>query len=209
MDENDEANLTATMLAVMIPGCLVYLSKDAIKGISAGKWIMGIMIRDADNSNEVPSIGRLLVRNFFIIIWPIEFIVLAASQEKKRLGDKAARTIVVNNPNKTTKLPRVLVLTGVGVAFFTLTFLFAGAAMKNSEAYKVALKNIEQSEEILAETGGIVGYGMMPSGSVSISNGHGEARLEIKVLGNKRDLNVHVYLTKVPDGEWQLIEMDH
>ena len=86
--------------------------------------------------------------------------------------------------------------------------MFVGSAMKNSDAYKVAITEIEKNEEILSETGGITGYGMMPTGNVSISNGNGQAQLEIKVLGNEKDLNVGVYLTKEPNGEWKLIELN-
>jgi uncharacterized RDD family membrane protein YckC len=208
MDENNLNNLTTKMLPTMIIGLVLYFAKDSIKGISPGKWIMGIMVRNENNPAEVPSFGRLLIRNLFLIIWPIEFIVLASSQEKKRLGDKTAKAIVVKNPNKPTKLPRVLALVGVGIAFFTFTFLFAGSAMKNSDAYKVAISEIEQNAEIISETGGIIGYGMMPTGNVSISNGNGQTQLEIKVLGNEKDLNIVVYLTKEPNGEWKLIELN-
>jgi uncharacterized RDD family membrane protein YckC len=208
MDENSLNNLITKVLPTMIIGLVLYFVKDSIKGISPGKWIMGIMVRNENNPAEVPSFGRLLIRNLFLIIWPIEFIVLASSQEKKRLGDKTAKAIVVKNPNKPTKLPRVLALVGVGIAFFTFTFLFAGSAMKNSDAYKVAISEIEQNAEIISETGGIIGYGMMPTGNVSISNGNGQAQLEIKVLGNEKDLNIVVYLTKEPNGEWKLIELN-
>jgi uncharacterized RDD family membrane protein YckC len=208
MDENSLNNLITKVLPTIIIGLVLYFVKDSIKGISPGKWIMGIMVRNENNPAEVPSFGRLLIRNLFLIIWPIEFIVLASSQEKKRLGDKTAKAIVVKNPNKPTKLPRVLALVGVGIAFFTFTFLFAGSAMKNSDAYKVAISEIEQNAEIISETGGIIGYGMMPTGNVSISNGNGQAQLEIKVLGNEKDLNIGVYLTKEPNGEWKLIELN-
>ncbi len=196
------------MLVVMLPGFLLYFAKDSIQGISVGKWTMGIMVRDQKNPSEIPSFGRLLVRNLFVIIWPVEFIALATNQDKKRLGDKVAKTIVVKNLNKPTKLPRVLTLAGVGIAFFTFTFLFAGAAMKNSDAYKVAINEIERNQEILTETGGIKGYGMMPTGNVNISNGNGQARLEIKVLGNEKNISVNVHLTKEPNGAWKLIELN-
>jgi uncharacterized RDD family membrane protein YckC len=208
IDENNFRNIATKMLPTMIFGFLLYFAKDSIKGISVGKWIMGIMVRDENNPTLIPSFGRLFIRNLFIIIWPIEFIVLALNEEKKRLGDKTAKTIVVKNPNKPIKLPRILVLAGIGISFFTFTFLFAGSAMKNSVAYKVAIMEIEQNDEILSETGGIKGYGMMPTGNVSISNGNGQARLEIKILGNEKDLNVGVYLTKEPNGEWELIELN-
>ncbi|WP_428740447.1 RDD family protein [Tenacibaculum sp.] len=208
MDENNFSNLTSKMLPTMLIGFLIYFAKDSIKGISPGKWVMGIMVRDENNPYKVPSIGKLFIRNLFLIIWPIEFIVLASSQEKKRLGDKTANAIVVKNPNKPTKLPRVLALVGIGIAFFAFTFLFAGSAMKNSDAYKVAISEIEQNEEIISEIGGIKDYGMMPTGSVNISNGYGEAQLSIKVIGNEKDLNIGVYLTKESNGEWKLIELN-
>ncbi|MDO5637538.1 MAG: RDD family protein [Myroides sp.] len=207
MDGNNPSKRMTTMLVVMIPGFILYFAKDSLKGISAGKWIMGIMVRDEINQNEIPSFGRLFLRNLFILIWPIEFIVLATNDQKKRLGDKVAKTVVVKNPNKPTKLPRILALIGVGVAFFMFVFLFVGSAIKNSDAYKVATKEIEQNKEIINETGGIKGYGMMPTGNISISNGQGQAQLEIKVLGNTKDLNVSVYLEKEPNGQWKLIEM--
>lgn len=207
MDENNPSKMMMTMLFVMIPGFILYFAKDSLKGISVGKWIMGIMVRDDNNPNEIPSFGRLFLRNLFIIIWPVEFIVLATNDQKKRLGDNVAKTVVVKNPNKPSKLPRILALIGVGVTFFVFIFLFAGSALKNSDAYKVATKEIEQNKDIIAETGGIKGYGMMPTGNVSISNGQGQAQLEIKVLGNTKDINVSVYLEKEPYGEWKLIEM--
>lgn len=207
MDENNPSKMMTTMLIVMIPGFILYFAKDSLKGISAGKWIMGIMVRDENNQNQIPSFGRLFLRNLFIIIWPVEFIVLATNDQKKRLGDKVAKTVVVKNPNKPTKLSLILALIGVGATFFVFVFLFAGSAMKNSEAYKVATKEIEQNKDIIAETGGIKGYGMIPTGNVSISNGQGHAQLEIKVLGNTKDLNISVYLEKEPNGQWKLIEM--
>lgn len=207
MNEDFTEKMTTTMLVIMLAVFLLYFAKDSIKGISAGKWVMGIMVRDTNNPNEVPSFGRLLARNLFIIIWPVEFIVLAASHEKKRLGDKTVNTMVVENPKKPKKLPRILALVGVGIAFIAFTYFCVGTAMTNSDAYKVAVKEIEKNEEIISETGGIAGYGMMPTGSVNISNGYGEAQLEIKIIGNDKNMNVEVYLTKEPNGEWALIEM--
>ena len=192
----------------MLPGLFLYFAKDSIKGISVGKWIMGIMVRDANNSTIIPSFGRLLVRNLFIVIWPVEFLVLAFSQEKKRLGDKTAKTIVFKNPIKPTKLPRILALVTVGLAFSAFVLLFVGAAMKSSDAYKLAIKEIEKNPEIRTETGRIKGYGMMPGGSINITNGYGEAQMDIEVLGKETDLSVGVYLTKKPNGEWKLIEMN-
>jgi uncharacterized RDD family membrane protein YckC len=206
-DENNPNNMRAAILLLIVPVLLFYFAKDSFKGISIGRWIMGIMVRDENKPNEIPSFGRLFLRNLFMVIWPVEFIVLATNDEKKRLGDKIAKTIVVKNPNKPTKLPRVLALIGVGITFFAFVLVMAGSAMKNSGAYKVAVSEIEKNQEIITETGGIKGYGIMPTGSVNISNGQGQAQLEIKVLGKTKDVNVSVYLEKEPNGPWKLIEM--
>lgn len=208
MDENNPSKMITTLLFVMIPGIILYFAKDSLKGISLGKWIMGIMVRNEINPNEIPSFGRLFLRNLLVIIWPIEFIVFATSDQKKRLGDKVAKTVVVKNPIKPNKLPRIIALIGIGVSFFVFIFLFVGNAMKNSDAYKIATKEIEQNKEIIEETGGIKGYGMIPTGNVNTSNGYGQAQLVIKVLGNTKDLNVSVYLEKKPNNDWQIIELN-
>jgi uncharacterized RDD family membrane protein YckC len=208
MNETDIGNKMAIMLPTMLIGFFLYFAKDSIKGISPGKWIMGIMVRDENELNVIPSFGRLFIRNLFLIIWPIEFIVLATSQEKKRLGDRTVKTIVVKNQNKPTKTPRILALSGIGITYFAFLFLFIGSAMKNSDAYKVAVSEIEKNEEIKTEIGGVKDYGMMPTGSVNTENGYGKAQLNITVIGNEKDLNVGVYLTKEPNGEWKLIELN-
>lgn len=192
---------------IMSLGFLIYLLKDSIKGISIGKWAMGIMVRDENTPEQTPSIGRLFLRNVPFIIWPVEFIVLATSDQKKRLGDKIAKTIVVKNPNKPAQLPRILMLIGVAIAFFVLFIVLIGSAMKNSDAYKTAVNEIEKSEEIRIQTGGIKGYGIMPTGNISVSNNEGQAQLEIKVLGNTNDMHVNVYLEK-ENGQWKVIEME-
>ena len=207
VDENNPNKLMITLLFVIPPAFILYFAKDSYRGISLGKWIMGIMVRDENNQNTIPSFGRLFLRNLPIVIWPIEFIILATNDQKKRLGDKIAKTVVLKNPRKPTKLPRILTLFGLGMVFFGFIFFTSSKVIKNSEAYNVSVKEIEQNKEIINETGGIIGYGMLPSGNVSVVNGYGEAQFEIKVLGNKKDLNVTVYLVKEREGQWKLVEI--
>jgi uncharacterized RDD family membrane protein YckC len=206
--DQDDSELSFIMLSVMLPGFLLYIVKDSIKGISFGKWVIGVMVRDSVNPSAIPAFGRLVVRNLFLVIWPVEFLFLVFSQEKRRLGDKTVKTIVIENNNKSATLYRTLVIAGLALLFSAFMFLFASSAMKNSDAYKVAVWEIEANEEIIKVTGGIKGYGMMPTGSISVSNGSGQAQLQIKVIGNTRDLRVNVYLTKVPQGQWNLIKIE-
>ena len=206
LDNIDSEKTFSTILFAIIFGFGIYFSKDSFKGISPGKWIMGIMVRDENNRNNIPSFGRLLLRNVFIIIWPIEFIILALSDNKKRIGDLIAKTLVLKNPNKPKKLPRVLSLIGVGAIFFVFLFAFIGNAMKNSEAYKLAIKEIEKNSEIIKEIGGIVGYGFMPTGNINVSGDEGQAQFEITVKGKVNDIYVNTYLES-KDGKWKLLEL--
>src|SRR5690606_41597210 len=68
MDENNPSKMTTTMLFVMIPGFILYFAKDSLKGISVGKWIMGIMVRDEndqrseEHTSELQSREKLVCR---------------------------------------------------------------------------------------------------------------------------------------------------
>jgi uncharacterized RDD family membrane protein YckC len=153
MDENNPIKITITILLVMTFGFFLYFAKDSIKGISLGRWVMGIMVREETNQNSTPSFGKMIIRNLYLIIWPVEFIVFATNEEKKRLGDKASKTVVLRNPNKPKRIQRILVLVCIGIGFVGFVYLFAGSAMKNSDAYKVAIQNLEINSDIITETG--------------------------------------------------------
>lgn len=196
-----------TFASVMLITMLLYMAKDCINGVSIGKWVMGIRVRDEKNANEIPSIGRLFLRNIPIIVWPVEFIILAASTDKKRLGDKFAKTIVVKNPNKPTKMVRIVPLIAIVLCFIASFIYFLSAVMKNSDAYKVSIQEIEQNDAIISEVGKITGYGMMPMGNINIKNGYGNAQLTIEVQGTKKNVNVFTHLTKEPNGEWKIEEI--
>jgi len=207
--EGNIAEFTSKILVSIPLGLLIYFGKDSFGGISIGKWIMGIMVRDGRDITIVPSLGRLFVRNLFIVIWPVEFIVMASNEDKKRIGDRVAKTSVIKNPAKQAALPKVLTLLGFGIAFIVFVIFFAGTALKSSGAYKVAVESIAKDQSIINETGGIAEYGMMPSGNINISNGYGKATLEITVIGkNKKEITVNTFLTKEPEGEWKVVVIE-
>ena len=208
LDETNRRQMPDIMAVAVLVGFFLYFAKDSVKGVSPGKWVMGIGVRDEASLYEVPSFGRLFLRNIFIIIWPVEGIVLAVDPEKKRLGDKVAKTQVVENEKKANRLTRIVTVGCLGVAFFAFVFLLVGSTIKSSEAYQVAIREIESNGEIQAETGGIKGYGMIPGGNINITDGYGQAQLEIKVLGDTKNLTVKAYLEKEPGGVWQVMQLD-
>ncbi|WP_158960987.1 RDD family protein [Myroides fluvii] len=204
---NDPEQVIPILSSVLIPGFMLYFAKDSYQGISLGKWIMGIMVRDENHLSNAPSFGRLFLRNLFLIIWPIEFIILVTNGQKKRLGDIVAKAVVLKNPVTSSKGSRIMALISVVMLFFVFVFLVVGSAIKNSDAYKTAIEEIEKNEQVKTEIGTIISYGMIPSGNIITENEYGQALLEIKVIGENGTMPVTVYLEKGKSGHWQLVEM--
>jgi uncharacterized RDD family membrane protein YckC len=207
MNEDMEGGFLFALFGIlMIIAFIIYSLKDSIKGTSIGKWVIGIGVRDEHNRGDVPSIPRLFLRNLLLVIWPIEFIVLVTNKDKQRLGDKLANTVVVKVREMGIWKKIVIVLLVIIISFVLLLSTIV-LSMKNSEAYETAITYIESNENIVSETGGIEGYGFLPSGSVQISNGYGESVFTIEVKGKEKDIYVEVYLTKNPNQNWRVKEV--
>lgn len=85
-----------SMLWMSFALALIYsflFCKDVNGGRSIGKQRTGLCIL-SEKSNSVPSVIRLILRNMFYILWPIE-IILFFCNSGKRLGDLVMQTKVV------------------------------------------------------------------------------------------------------------------
>jgi uncharacterized RDD family membrane protein YckC len=195
-----------TILVTLLVVFVVYFMKDSIRGMSPGRLVLGIAVRDHADPGITPSIGRLMLRNLLIVIWPVEFFVLALSKEKRRLGDRAAKTIVVRRDD----IPlgkRLLFFVGLALVFGLLFAGSIGAIVKNSAAYEHAIAHLEASPEVNARVGQIAGYGFFPTGSIQVQNEYGQAEIEITVNGDKGSATVLVIMEKEPGTDWQLREL--
>lgn len=190
---------------------LIFGFKDAIKGQSIGKRLIGIAVRNQGNQNEIPSVLKLFLRNLTQVLGWIEFIVLAVDKDKQRLGDKIAKTVVVKTKEMSVLKKTILIISAIvlSIAVMVVPFVSFVAFFKNSEAYKASEDYILQDETIIRETGSIEGFGILPSGSINTSNGSGEATLTIKVKGKEKDIYVDVYLTKEPREDWYIQETEY
>lgn len=107
--------------------------------------------------------------------------------------------------NKSLKIVAIVVPVLI-VLGFLFVFGIAGI-VKNTDAYKVAIKEIQNNAEVKEQTGGIKDFGFIPGGSVQTNNGQGSASLHINVNGNKNDVSVAIQLEKQPDSDWKVLEM--
>lgn len=79
----------------------IYCFKDIFQGVSLGRKIAKIAVREQNNPNQIPNAAKLILRNFLLIIWPIEFLVLILnSAEGNRLGDRLFHTNVIETNEK-------------------------------------------------------------------------------------------------------------
>lgn len=208
IEDANFSQMFSVFTVTVIIGISFYFFKDMIKGVSPGKWLLGIGVRDQKNDEKVPSNMRLFMRNVPILIWIVEVFVLAFSKQKQRLGDQLANTVVVKT-HKMKLWKKILAIVSAIVLFFIILFTSIIIIMKSSDAYETAENYIEDSRQIQRETGGIKDFGMIPSGSVNISNGYGEAFFTIKVIGKDKDVYVNLFMVKQPNTEWVVQEIHH
>lgn len=206
--EKNAFNLVLAAGMFLLTYIFLFLAKDSFHGMSLGKWIMGITIRDENLGIEVPSFNRLLLRNMFLFILPMEIIVLAISKDKKRLGDVVFKTIVVNNPKKASKFRRILFLLSFVIILIPLILFRSNPKdlLKKSRAYQVALKEIKVNEEIQQVTEGVQKSVKLSNGSINVKNDFGKAHFEFEIHGKTNQINVQLDLTKKPKSDWIILK---
>jgi uncharacterized RDD family membrane protein YckC len=193
MAEENEANAPIFLLFLVL--FMLFALKDAIKGQSVGKRLLGIGVRKQEHYSEIPSISKVFLRNLTQVLGFIEFIVLAVNQDKQRLGDKLAKTVVVKTREMGIWKKIMIGLSSI-VLSLAIIFISLVVVLKSTEAYKVSESFLKSDERIIKETGGIEGFGFFPTGNLQTTNGYGEAIFTIKVKGKEKNIYVDVYLIK-------------
>jgi uncharacterized RDD family membrane protein YckC len=106
----------------IVPMFAVYFCKDCINGRSPAKRILNIAVVDY-RTNASASSFQSLVRNLFIVIWPVEVIVALFDQER-RIGDRVAGTkLKYYNSSTTVRVNIAALLACILIAFVFSYFL--------------------------------------------------------------------------------------
>ncbi len=198
---NDYLSFFKTFSGIMLIAFSAFLLKDIFFGRSIGKLLFGLRVRRADDTEMIPPVHMLILRNLLTFLWPVELILMIVDKDGQKLGDKLARTKVVAYSNK---LVLRIIVTCVLVLVIFVSSLTIGIllVLKNNSSYKTAIEYIENDTEINHVVGEIEEFGFLPTGSINILNGYGEAYFNIKVKGTSADIMVHVWLTKDPGSDW-------
>ena len=90
----------------------------------------------------------------------------------------------------------VLVIGGiVGVAFY---------GMSNSDAAKISKEYLRNNEKLKAEIGEVKDFGRFITGNINTTNGDGTAQLNIKVIGERKEVNATVQLVFRSGHQWRV-----
>ena len=81
------------ILLITAISSIYLIFRDTLGGRSLGKRLMKLCVRASDDDRGLISPSRLVLRNLFVVLWPIEAILLLSG--KDRLGDRVAKTTVV------------------------------------------------------------------------------------------------------------------
>ncbi len=106
-------------LALMIFS--IYFNKDAIKGKSPAKRILGLIIVD-NKTGEIANPIKSFVRNITLVLWPIE-VVFSLFSPERRIGDYIAGTKVITDDNtlKTElKVGQIIIALIIGIVYLFL-----------------------------------------------------------------------------------------
>ena len=105
----------------------------------------------------------------------------------------------------------LLIVGGVVIAMGLVVAVFVGAIVGfalyqvgNSEAAARAKDFLRTSEKLKQDIGDVTDFGSIVTGSMNMTNGNGEAMLNLKVIGAKETVNASVHLVYVNGGEWRV-----
>ena len=94
LNEKQELIIPSNFICTGI--CFIYFLLKDVSGQSIGKKLIKLRIQNPDESKSPPK-WKMIVRNVFITLWPVEMILLLSSNQ--RLGDRLTNTIVTEIEN--------------------------------------------------------------------------------------------------------------
>ena len=105
----------------------------------------------------------------------------------------------------------ILIIAGVVAVLALIVALFVGAiawftfhTIANSEAAEAARTFLRSNETLKQDIGEVKDFGSIITGNINVQNADGEATLYLKVIGEKRNVNVRVDLSYRNNRSWRV-----
>ena len=198
--------------AILI-GFTMYFLKDSFDGRSFGKRITGLQVVNY-KTDIVATPLRCLIRNLFIVIWPIEFVVTLINPDR-RIGDYVAGTkVVLYNKNDTPIKINYAQIVSLFICVLLLLFVimrpinnFLLKLDKNKSAYVPSSFNQQKSNEIMQIISDSIGHGIVSDIKVYDKMQNSNFKYISGVV--KIDINMKTYKFEFDSIDDKLIKIIH
>jgi len=206
---DDPGRLFVVFPIFMLVAFFLYCFKDIVGGASIGKRAMGLIVRNVDDTETKPSMTKLFLRNILSFLWPLELLMILCSKDKRKIGDNLAGTDVYSVSRKIRAASIVIIALLSFIVFIASLVFGTTAIMRNDDSFRTAISYIEASEEIRDIIGDVTGHGFFVQGGISVSGGRGSANFLIRVIGEKGDMPVAVWLERSPGTDWEIVNISY
>jgi type II secretory pathway pseudopilin PulG len=104
----------------------------------------------------------------------------------------------------------VLVVIGIMIGIFAAGIVgFVFYSIGNSDAANTARTYLRSNEKLKADIGEVKDFGSFVTGSINVSNGDGEAKLNLKVIGANKTVNATVNLAYRAGQPWRVVSASY
>lgn len=105
----------------------------------------------------------------------------------------------------------VVIIASVVIVLGLIVVLFVGGivgmvfyGIGNSDAANVAKEFLTRNERLKQDIGDVKGFGKFVTGNININNGDGTAQLNLKVIGERKEVNAEVELVFRSGHQWRV-----
>jgi hypothetical protein len=105
----------------------------------------------------------------------------------------------------------LVIIGGIVLVFAFLVLIFVGVIagvvfyqIGNSDAAVKAKHFLRNSQQLKDDIGEVKDFGSIVTGSVSVANNNGTAKINLKVIGSQKTVNASVDLIFVQGGAWRV-----
>jgi membrane protein implicated in regulation of membrane protease activity len=110
----------------------------------------------------------------------------------------------------------ILIVLGVFAVCVLLVLIFVGSilgiafySVANSQAALTAKDFLRNNEKLKSDIGEVKDFGSIVTGSVNIDNNRGQATINLKVIGDKKNVNASVQLVYLNGQTWRVISANY
>jgi uncharacterized RDD family membrane protein YckC len=186
---------------------VAYLVLRDANGASVGKFFLGMSVRRAERLSDPPSLVQTLQRNLTMVGLPLEGLYALWEPYGRRVGDRWAGTVVIDNPNAIRGIRRIILANLLFFGSFVLALGLQQPNIRKAAAYQIALEHLQERPDVralqdegleLADPEMNLDFRENPEPSV--------VRFRIDEDNQTRVFDVSLQLQQTPEPRWEILE---